>query len=165
MKTIYLAGGCFWGTQHFVRKLRGVVSTRVGYANGNTEHPTYDQVKYQHTGHAETVEVVFDETVLPVGKLLDCYYMTIDPLSVNRQGMDFGVQYRTGIYYTDADLLPAVEESLAALERKLGQKPAIELCPLRQFFEAEPNHQDYLMKNPAGYCHISPELLAMAGDL
>lgn len=165
MKTIYLAGGCFWGTQHFVRKLRGVVSTRVGYANGNTENPTYDQVKYEHTGHAETVEVVFDETVLPVGKLLDCYYLTIDPLSVNRQGMDFGVQYRTGIYYTDADLLPAVEESLAALERKLGQKPAIELCPLRQFFEAELNHQDYLVKNPAGYCHISPELLAMASDL
>ena len=165
MKTIYLAGGCFWGTQHFVRKLRGVVSTRVGYANGNTENPTYDQVKYEHTGHAETVEVVFDETVLPVEKLLDCYYMTIDPLAVNRQGMDFGVQYRTGIYYTDAELVPAIEASLAALEQKLGQKPAIELGPLRQFFEAEPNHQDYLMKNPTGYCHISPELLTMAGDL
>ena len=165
MKTIYLAGGCFWGTQHFVRKLRGVVSTRVGYANGNTENPTYDQVKYEHTGHAETVEVVFDETVLPVEKLLNCYYMTIDPLSVNRQGMDFGVQYRTGIYYTDAELVPAIEASLAALAQKLGQKPAIEVCPLRQFFEAEPNHQDYLMKNPTGYCHISPELLTMAGDL
>ena len=165
MKTIYLAGGCFWGTQHFVRKLRGVVSTRVGYANGNTENPTYDQVKYEHTGHAETVEVVFDETVLSVEKLLNCYYMTIDPLSVNRQGMDFGVQYRTGIYYTDAELVPAIEASLAALAQKLGQKPAIEVCPLRQFFEAEPNHQDYLMKNPTGYCHISPELLTMAGDL
>ena len=165
MKTIYLAGGCFWGTQHFVRELRGVVSTRVGYANGNTENPTYDQVKYEHTGHAETVEVVFDETVLPVEKLLDCYYMTIDPLAVNRQGMDFGVQYRTGIYYTDAELVPAIEASLAALEQKLGRKSAIELAPLRQFFEAEPNHQDYLMKNPTGYCHISPELLTMAGDL
>ena len=165
MKTIYLAGGCFWGTQHFVRKLRGVVSTRVGYANGNTENPTYDQVKYEHTGHAETVEVVFDETVLSVEKLLNCYYMTIDPLSVNRQGMDFGVQYRTGIYYTDAELVPAIEASLAALAQKLGQKPAIELAPLRQFFQAEANHQDYLMKNPTGYCHISPELLTMAGDL
>lgn len=165
MKTIYLAGGCFWGTQHFVRKLRGVVSTRVGYANGNTENPTYDQVKYEHTGHAETVEVVFDETVLSVEKLLNCYYMTIDPLSVNRQGMDFGVQYRTGIYYTDAELVPAIEASLAALAQKLGQKPAIEVCPLRQFFQAEANHQDYLMKNPTGYCHISPELLTMAGDL
>ena len=165
MKTLYLAGGCFWGTQHFVRQLRGVVSTRVGYANGKTENPTYDQVKYEHTGHAETVEVVYDETVLPLAKLLDCFYMTIDPLAVNRQGMDIGVQYRTGIYYTDETLIPGIEASLAALAEKLGQKPAIEHGPLEQFFDAESYHQDYLVKNPSGYCHISPELLAKAKDL
>ena len=90
MKTIYLAGGCFWGTQHFVRQLKGVVSTRVGYANGSTDHPTYEQVKHEHTGHAETVEVVYDETVLPTRELLSWYFMTIDPLSVNRQGEDEG---------------------------------------------------------------------------
>ena len=165
MKTVYLAGGCFWGTQHFVRQLRGVISTRVGYANGKTENPTYDQVKYEHTGHAETVEVVYDETVLPLGKLLDCFYMTIDPLSVNRQGMDIGVQYRTGIWYEDESLAPEVEASLNGLAQKLGQKPALEHGPLHQFFDAEDYHQDYLVKNPTGYCHISPELLAKAKEL
>ena len=165
MTKIYLAGGCFWGTQHFVRQLRGVESTRVGYANGHTENPTYDQVKYEHTGHAETVEVVYDETVLPTKKLLDCYYMTIDPLSMNRQGMDFGVQYRTGIWYEDDRLAPEVEASLAELAQKLGRKPAIEHGRLQQFFDAEDYHQDYLVKNPAGYCHISPELLARAKEL
>ena len=162
MKTIYLAGGCFWGTQHFVRQLKGVVSTRVGYANGTTDHPTYEQVKHEHTGHAETVEVVYDETVLPTRELLSYYFMTIDPLSVNRQGGDVGVQYRTGIYYTDESLRPDVEAAVAALEEKLGCPVAVERGPLLQFFDAEDYHQDYLIKNPSGYCHISRELMEIA---
>ena len=162
MKTIYLAGGCFWGTQHFIRQLRGVASTRVGYANGATERPTYEQVKHQHTGHAETVEVVYDETLLPTRELLSWYFMTIDPLSVNRQGEDVGVQYRTGIYFTDESLRPDVEAALAELERRVGAPLAVEHGPLLQFFDAEDYHQDYLIKNPTGYCHISRELMELA---
>ena len=162
MKTIYLAGGCFWGTQHFIRQLAGVAGTRVGYANGSTDHPTYEQVKYEHTGHAETVEVLYDETVLPTRQLLDYYFMTIDPLSVNRQGEDAGVQYRTGIYYTDESLRPDVEAALEALEEKTGSPLAIEHGPLLQFFDAEAYHQDYLIKNPGGYCHISRDLMELA---
>ena len=154
MKTIYLAGGCFWGTEHFIRQFRGVLSTEVGYANGRTENPSYEDVRYQNTGHAETVKVIFDETVLPVKKLLDYYFLSIDPLSVNQQGHDVGVQYRTGIYYEDASLLPDIEAVIRAEEIKAGQKLAVELLPLENFYTAEEYHQDYLIKNPDGYCHI-----------
>lgn len=165
MKTIYLAGGCFWGTQHFMRQIRGVTETRVGYANGHTDHPTYDEVKHNHTGHAETVEVVYDETILPTRKLLKCYFLSVDPTSLNRQGMDFGTQYRTGIWYTDESLAPDVEAALQELAAEIGCEPVIEHGPLQQFFDAETYHQDYLVKNPAGYCHISRELLEKAKSL
>ena len=137
MKTLYLAAGCFWGAQHFLRQLPGVSATRVGYANGRTENPTYEQVKYWHTGHAETVEVVYDETVLPTAELLDCYFMCIDPTSVNKQGPDEGEQYRTGIYYTDEALAPTIRAELDKLAAKIGQPVTIELKPLEQFFPAE----------------------------
>ena len=159
MTTLYLAAGCFWGAQHFLRQLPGVISTRVGYANGRTEHPSYEQVKHEHTGHAETVEVVYDETVLPTAELLECYFLTIDPTSVNKQGEDEGEQYRTGIYYTDAALVPTLQAALDKLAARIGQTPAIELKPLLQFFDAEDYHQDYLIKNPNGYCHIPRDLI------
>ena len=159
MTTIYLAAGCFWGAQHFLKQLPGVEATRVGYANGRTENPTYEQVKHEGTGHAETVEVVYDEAVLPTPELLDCYFMTIDPTSVNKQGEDEGEQYRTGIYYTDPSMVPVLRAELDKLEAKIGQKTAIELKPLEQFFPAEEYHQDYLVKNPNGYCHIPRDLI------
>ena len=159
MKTIYLAGGCFWGTQHLFRQIDGVLSTRVGYANGKTENPTYEQVKYWHTGHAETVEIVYDETVLPTPELLEYYFMAIDPTSVNKQGPDEGEQYRTGIYYTDEGQRADAEAALAVLSGKLGVPLAVECCPILQFFPAEEYHQDYLIKNPAGYCHIPRDLI------
>ena len=159
MKTLYLAAGCFWGAQHFLRQLPGVIETRVGYANGRTENPTYEEVKYQHTGHAETVEVVYDEALLPTPELLDCYFLTIDPTSVNRQGEDEGEQYRTGIYYTDPELRPLLRAELDKLEAIIGRPVAIELKPLEQFFPAEEYHQDYLIKNPHGYCHIPRDLI------
>ena len=108
MKTIYLAGGCFWGTQKYFDQFPGVKRTTVGYANGNTENPTYEDVKKRHSGHAETVRVEFDETVLSPETLLGYYFDVIDPFSVNKQGEDEGIQYRTGIYYDDESLLPAV---------------------------------------------------------
>ena len=159
MKTIYLAAGCFWGAQHFIRQIPGVCATQVGYANGRTENPTYEQVKYRHTGHAETVKIDYDETLLPTRELLDYYFLAVDPTSVNKQGPDEGEQYRTGIYYTDESLRPDAEAALAALAEKIGQKPAIECGPLMQFFPAEDYHQDYLIKNPAGYCHIPRDLI------
>ena len=159
MTTLYLAAGCFWGAQHFLRQLPGVISTRVGYANGRTQHPTYEQVKHEHTGHAETVEVVYDETILPTRTLLDCYYLCIDPTSVNKQGEDEGEQYRTGIYYTDPAPVPVIQDSLSGLAAKYDKPLAIELEPLAQFFPAEDYHQDYLIKNPNGYCHIPRDLI------
>ena len=165
MTTLYLAAGCFWGAQHFLQQLPGVESTRVGYANGRTENPTYEQVKHEGTGHAETVEVVYDEKRLSTPELLECYFMTIDPTSVNKQGEDEGEQYRTGIYYTDPALVPTIRAELDKLEAKIGQKTAIELKPLEQFFPAEEYHQDYLVKNPNGYCHIPRDLIKKVREI
>ena len=159
MTKLYLAAGCFWGAQHFLRQLPGVISTRVGYANGRTENPTYEEVKYRHTGHAETVEVVYDESLLPTPELLDCYFLCIDPTSVNKQGPDEGEQYRTGIYYVDETMRPTLQAGLDKLAAKIDKAVAVELKPLEQFFPAEEYHQDYLIKNPAGYCHIPRDLI------
>ena len=161
MKVIYLAGGWFWGTQQYIRQFRGVVETQVGYANGKTPQVTYEEVCHQGTGHAETVRVVFDESVISASALLDRYFLSIDPLSVNRQGGDVGTQYRTGIYYDDDSLYPELSRFLQAKEAELGQKTAVELCPLIHFCPAEEYHQDYLIKNPGGYCHIPKRLLEM----
>ena len=165
MTTLYLAAGCFWGAQNFLRPPPGVSATRVGYANGRTENPTYEEVKYRHTGHAETVEVVYDETVLSTPELLDCYFLCIDPTSVNKQGLDEGEQYRTGIYYVDETMVPVLRAELDKLAAKLGQPLAIELKPLEQFFPAEEYHQDYLIKNPAGYCHIPRDLIKKVREM
>lgn len=159
MKTIYLAGGCFWGTEHFIKQFRGVIFTEVGYANGRTVEPSYEEVRYKNTGHAETVKVQFDESVLPLRKLLSYYFLSIDPLSVNRQGEDVGTQYRTGIYYEDVSLLPDIEAAVHAEEEKIGKKLAVEVRQLENFYRAEEYHQDYLVKNPTGYCHIPLKLM------
>ena len=159
MKTIYLAGGCFWGTQRFLSQFRAVKSTTVGYANGRTENPSYEDVRYRNTGHAETVKVEYDETAMPTEKLLSYYFLTIDPLSLNKQGGDEGTQYRTGIYYTDISLLPAIFAAVKLEEEKVGSALAVEVAKLTNFYPAEEYHQDYLIKNPTGYCHIPLDLM------
>ena len=164
MKTIYLAGGCFWGTQRFFDQFSGVIRTEVGYANGRTANPGYEDVCRRDTGHAETVKIEFDETVISTSKLLDYYFLTIDPLSVNRQGGDVGTQYRTGIYYTDESLLPEIRARVAAEEQKVGAPLAVEVLPLENFYRAEEYHQDYLVKNPTGYCHIPTALLHLTEE-
>jgi peptide methionine sulfoxide reductase msrA/msrB len=153
MKTIYLAGGCFWGMQKFLDQFDGVLSTEVGYANGPDKVPTYEDV-CSNSGHAETVKVVYDEAIIPLSKLLGFYFMVIDPLSVNRQGNDRGIQYRTGVYYTNDNQLSEIESVFREQEEKAGAKLAVELEPIRNFFSAEDYHQKYLDKNPGGYCHI-----------
>ncbi|MCR4905901.1 MAG: peptide-methionine (S)-S-oxide reductase MsrA [Clostridiales bacterium] len=159
MKTIYLAGGCFWGCEKFFEQFDGVVNTLVGYANGNTENPSYEDVKHRGTGHAETVRIDFDEARISTEELLDSYFLVIDPLSVNRQGEDEGIQYRTGIYYDDESLLPAIRARVGKEERKLGQPLAVEVAPLENFYPAEEYHQRYLDKNPGGYCHIPERMM------
>ncbi|MCR5808973.1 MAG: peptide-methionine (S)-S-oxide reductase MsrA [Clostridiales bacterium] len=158
MKTIYFAGGCFWGTQRFFDQFEGVLSTETGYANGPEDEITYKEV-CSDSGHAETVKVVFDEDRISVSELLEYYFMIIDPLSLNKQGEDEGVQYRTGVYYEDESLLPEIEAGFSKEQAKYASPMAVELLPLKNFCPAEEYHQKYLVKNPAGYCHIAPWLL------
>lgn len=153
MKTIYLAGGCFWGCQKYFDLMDGVQETEVGYANGPTENPTYEQVKH-HAGHAETVRVVYDPAVLPLTELLRRYFRVIDPTAVNHQGEDFGIQYRTGIYYVDEEDAPVITNALRELSKQYDKPLAIENKPLENFYSAEEYHQKYLEKHPDGYCHI-----------
>ena len=160
MKTIYLAGGCFWGMQRFFDQFEGVLSTEVGYANGPDAAPSYQEV-CRDSGHAETLRIDYDESVVSLGELLDDFFLVIDPLSVNRQGGDTGIQYRTGIYYTDPADLPAIRERWDREAEKLGQPLAVEVGPLKNFFSAEEYHQKYLEKNPGGYCHIGPEYFTL----
>lgn len=154
MAEIYLAGGCFWGSEKYISLIRGVLETEAGYANGDTENPTYEEVCRGVTGHAEAVRVLYDADILSLELLLDLYYDSINPVSLNRQGNDFGTQYRTGIYYVNEADLPVIKESIDRLQRLYTKTVQIEAEPLRNFSPAEEYHQKYLDKNPGGYCHI-----------
>ncbi|MEA4895464.1 MAG: peptide-methionine (R)-S-oxide reductase MsrB [Oscillospiraceae bacterium] len=154
MSEIYLAGGCLWGLDKYLASIHGVESTQVGYANGNTENPTYEEVCHHNTGHAETVKVTYDPAALTLDFLLDLYYEAIDPVSHNRQGGDTGEQYRTGIYYVSEKDAPVIQNSVVRLQSRYSKPIAIKVLPLRNFSAAEEYHQKYLDKNPGGYCHI-----------
>lgn len=154
MAEIYLAGGCFWGMEKYLQSIKGVKSTTVGYANGKTENPSYEEVCYNGTGHAETVKVEYDESAAPLPFILELFFDAIDPTTINRQGNDIGTQYRSGIYYTDERVLPVIKASLEKLQKRLSKPVAVELKPLSAFYPAEEYHQKYLDKNPGGYCHI-----------
>lgn len=162
LSEIYLAGGCFWGTEHFMKLIDGVKETCVGYANGHTENPTYKEVCSHTTGFAETVHVKYDKEVAPLDFLLDLFFMTIDPTSLNRQGGDRGTQYRTGVYYTDEADLPVIKAALEKLQARYTAKVVVECEPLKNFYPAEDYHQDYLDVNPGGYCHIDVSLFQVA---
>lgn len=158
-KTIYLAGGCYWGAQKFLDNVKGVVETEVGFANGFVEAPSYDQVKHTETGHAETVRTVYDDAVISLGKLLDYFYMILDPTTVDQQGEDIGHQYRTGVYFVDEADVPEIDASLERLQAKYEAPLQIEHCKLDCFYTAEEYHQKYLDKNPGGYCHVPLDLI------
>ena len=158
MRSIYLAGGCFWGMQKFFDQFEGVLSTQVGYANGPDRAPTYQEV-CRNSGHAETVRIDYDEGKLSLDKLLDLFFLVIDPLSINKQGGDEGIQYRTGVYYTNPDQLPMIQAAFEKEAAKVGSPLAVELLPLTNFFPAEEYHQKYLDKNPGGYCHIPQRMM------
>jgi len=161
-KVIYFAGGCFWGTEHFFKQVDGVLSTEAGFANGRTENPTYRDVIYRDTGFAETVKVTYDPDQVDLTLLLDLYFLTIDPTSVNKQGNDRGDQYRTGIYYTSTEQLPLINERVAVEASRQTKPIAVEVSTLKNYFKAEDYHQDYLENNPGGYCHINPDLFEVA---
>lgn len=133
-KDIYFAGGCFWGTEHFFKQIRGVVNTQVGYANGNTASPTYEQVCSKKTGFTETVKVVYDPAVIGLDKLLVLFFKTIDPTSLNRQGNDVGTQYRSGVYYTNAADASVVAEALRNLASQYRAPIVVENMKLKNFY-------------------------------
>jgi peptide-methionine (S)-S-oxide reductase len=153
-KVIYLAGGCFWGTEKYLSSVQGVIETNVGYANGKTENPTYDEVCHKNTGHAETVKVVYDTEIIDLDFILKLYYDVINPTSVNKQGEDVGSQYRTGIYYETEEDVSVIKASLLELQTQYEKPIAIEVLPISNYYLAEEYHQKYLDKNPTGYCHI-----------
>lgn len=165
MKTIYLAGGCYWGVEKYVSQIKGVVETQVGFANGNTSSPTYEQVKHENTGHAETVKVTYDPGRLPLRSLLNLFFLIIDPTSVDRQGGDVGHQYRTGIYYIDEQDGQTARTALDALAKRTNAPVVVECEPLAQFWTAEEYHQKYLDKNPGGYCHVPLDKLRWIGTV
>lgn len=162
MKTIYLAGGCFWGTEHYMRQFEGVVETAVGYANGTLDNPSYQQVYTDQTGHVECVKVVYDETLVSLQTLCRMFFRSIDPLLQNCQGEDVGTRYRTGIYWEDSDDSETVELVWQEVQAKYAETLAVEKMPLECFYPAEEYHQDYLLKNPEGYCHLSIQILNLS---
>lgn len=161
-KEIYLAGGCFWGLEKYLSLLNGVVSTQVGYANGKTKAPSYEDVCYRNTGHAETVKVLYDPTQISLSFLLSLFFDVIDPVSVNRQGNDVGTQYRTGIYFVNPEDEPVIKTAIHALQQRFEKPIAIEVLPLCQYDPAESYHQKYLDQNPGGYCHIGSTMFEKA---
>ena len=163
-KTIYLAAGCFWGAQHYLKQIRGVVGTTTGFANGDTTigAPTYEEVYTDRTGYAEAVMVEYDPEVLPLGKLLELYFLSIDPTSVNRQGDDEGTRYRTGIYYVEREDYPTIVEAMRQEQHGYSSPLAVEVAPLEVFHPATEYHQNYLEKHPDGYCHLPDALFVMA---
>lgn len=161
-KEIYLAGGCFWGTEHFFKQINGVVETEVGFANGHTEDPTYEQVYTDSTGYAETVKVVYDPSIVSLEVLLEMYFVAIDPMSLNKQGHDEGTRYRTGIYYSDAADRAIIDKVYAEEQTKYAESLVVEHEPLAKFYAADEYHQDYLDKHPDGYCHLPKALFEFA---
>ncbi|MBU4693775.1 peptide-methionine (R)-S-oxide reductase MsrB [Mycoplasma zalophidermidis] len=151
-KTIYLAGGCFWGIEAYFSRVPGVIDSVSGYANGLDKNATYKNLK--NTLHAETVKVVYDSNLVSLGELLLHFFRLIDPESLNKQGNDIGTQYRTGVYYTEGEDITIIEK-IFALKRRIFKNFCVELAPLKHFILAEDYHQDYLEKNPGGYCHVN----------
>ena len=163
-RDIWFAAGCFWGAQKFFKMIDGVRFTEVGFANGNTENPSYKQVYTDTTGYAECVHVRYDPDTVSLQDLVRLYFKIIDPLSLNRQGEDEGTRYRTGVYYTDERDLDVLKGEFDRIEDELGTKIVVELQPLYKFYTAEEYHQDYLDKTPGGYCHLGPAIFELARE-
>lgn len=159
LRDIYFAGGCFWGVEEYFSRIPGVYDVTSGYANGAKENPTYREVCSGTTGHAETVHVQYDPKIISLKSLAEQFFKIINPVSLNRQGNDVGSQYRTGMYYVREEDRPVLEAVMSGVREKFGKPLAVELTPLKNYYLAEEYHQDYLKKNPGGYCHINFDTL------
>ena len=155
MKKIVLAGGCFWGVEEYFSRIDGVKETKVGYANGHKENPTYEEVCTGLTGHAEAIYIEYAQEEVTLDKILEKYFGIIDPTVLNRQGPDIGHQYRTGIYYIDKEDLEVINKYKEKEQLKYDKPIVTEIEPLKCFYDGEEYHQSYLKKNPGGYCHIN----------
>ncbi len=158
-KEIYLAGGCFWGVEKYFQMLKGVIFTEVGYANGNIFNPTYQMLLDGTATHAETVYLEYDSSIITLKELLDHFFRFVNPHSRYRQGNDIGKQYRSGIYYVDINDKEIIDQYLKNLEIQANKKVWTESLPLSNYYQAENYHQNYLNKNPKGYCHVDLSLL------
>lgn len=158
MKTITIAGGCFWGVEQYFRQFDGIVFTEVCYVNGPTINPTYQEV-CNNSGHAEAVYLLYDENIISLKEIIDHYFKIIDPTLLNQQGNDIGIQYRTGIYYEDHSDREKIHEIMAEKQKQIKKDIVVEVMPLVNSYRAESQHQQYLQKNPDGYCHIPDSLL------
>ena len=154
MKEIVLAGGCFWGVEEFLSRIKGMEETKVGYANGKKENPTYDEVCTGNTGYAEACYVKYNEKNIALEEILNKFWSIIEPTVLNAQGNDIGSQYRTGIFYSNEEDLPIIIKSKDEEQKKYKKTIVTEIKPLQSFYDAEEYHQRYLKKNPKGYCHI-----------
>ncbi len=155
-KIIYIAGGCFWGVEMYYKKLKGVINTEVGYANGDIKNPTYEQVKHHEASHAETLKLEYDDEVISLEKILEHFLRFVDPYSIDKQGEDYGHQYRSGVYYIDEKEYNIIKNYF---DSNLDKNYKIEILPLDNFYNAEEYHQDYLDKNQTGYCHVNLKLI------
>ena len=159
MKELYIAGGCFWGVQQYYMLLKGVIKTETGYANGLTENPTYHDVLTGKTGHAEVVYLTYDPKVISLHDIIEHFFRFINPYSLNKQGNDIGVQYRSGLYYVNQDDKLAIEHFIRQFEKTHNKKTVIEVEKLKNYHRAEEEHQFYLCKKTDGYCHIDLSLI------
>jgi|GEM_PF-119143 peptide-methionine (S)-S-oxide reductase len=157
MKQITFAGGCFWGVEAYFKQLDGVMDTRVGYADGNKENPTYEEV-CQGAGHTEAVEITYDEEILPLRTLLKHFLTIIDPTLINKQGPDVGIQYRSGIYRYNQSEEPVIDHVMKEESKRYDKPLRVAVKKDTPFFAGEDYHQDYLDKHPGGHCHIDLSL-------
>ena len=154
MKKIVFAAGCFWGVEAYFSRIEGILKTKVGYANGHVENPTYEMVCNSYTGHAEACYIEYDEDVVSLDTLLAHFWKVIDPIAINRQGPDVGYQYRSAIYYIGKEDIEIIQKTKDQQQEKYDRPIATEIEALSCFYDAEEYHQKYLEKNPKGYCHI-----------
>ncbi|MEE3928050.1 peptide-methionine (S)-S-oxide reductase MsrA [Mycoplasmopsis ciconiae] len=154
MKRIYLAGGCFWGVQGYFKTIKGVRFTSVGYANSQIENPTYEQVKFQITHAVETTEVYFDESVISLSEIVQKLLDVIDPTALNYQDVDYGSQYRNGVYFEISSDEEIIKDVLKTEQKKYSKAIVTEVMKLQNYYLAEEYHQDYSDKHPDVACHI-----------
>ncbi|WP_160678179.1 peptide-methionine (S)-S-oxide reductase MsrA [Clostridium sp. C8-1-8] len=154
MREIVFAGGCFWGVEEFMSRIKGVKETKVGYANGEKISPSYEEVCTGTTGHAEACYVKYDESLVTLDQILEEFWSIVEPTVLNRQGNDIGHQYRTGIYYINDEDKEVILKSRDNNQKNYDKPIVTEIEPLKCFYDAEEYHQKYLKKNPGGYCHI-----------